>query len=182
MKARDMACLLLVGLSVLCIFLCISCSRESSNLPESRIEIPEMELHDADYTMGQNVAGASSDNPMVMHASLITIYGKGQDTILTDVSFRQGDNLSGSCKEAHVSSDNKKAVLSGDVQVRMVNDGTEVTIESQRVEWDGDENTLLCNSTVSVSYGDGTKIRAEGFSASLDEDRYEFSRILEGTL
>ena len=182
MKARDMACLLLVGLSVLSISLCISCSRESSDLPESGIEIPEMELRDADYILGENVAGASSDKPMVMHATLIKIYGKGRDTVLNDVSFKQGDSLSGSCKEARVSSANKRAVLSGDVRVSMVNDDNKVTIESQRIEWDGDENTLMCSSVVSVSYGDGTKIMAEGFSASMDEDRYEFSRILEGTL
>ena len=182
MKARDMACLLLVGLSVLCIALCASCSRESSDFSSSKLEIPDMELRNADYTLGENVAGASSDNPIVMHAALIAIYGKGHDTVLTDVSFTQGDRLSGRCKQASVSSDNNKAVLSGDVVVHMDNDGTQVTIESQSIEWNGDENTLLCTSLVSVSYGDGTKITAEGFSASMNEDRYEFSRILEGTL
>lgn len=141
-----------------------------------------MVLRNADYTLGENVAGASPEKPIVMHASLITIYGKGQDTVLTDVSFKQGDSLSGSCKTARVSSDNKSAVLSGDVLIRMDNDGTEVIIESQSIEWNGDDNTLLCTSLVSVTYGDGTKIKAEGFSASMDEDRYEFGRILEGTL
>jgi len=182
MKTRDMACLLLVTLSVLCIAFFASCSRESSDFEASQLEIPDMELHDADYILGENVAGASSDNPMVLHAALISIYGKGHDTVLTDVSFSQGKKLSGGCKTASVSSDNKRAVLSGDVHVSMDNDGTQVTVESQSIEWDGDKNTLLCTSLVSVTYGDGTKITAEGFSASMNEDRYEFSRILEGTL
>ena len=177
-----MACLLLVILSALCIALLASCNRESSVIPESQLEIPDMELRDADYILGENVAGASSGNPMVLHASLISIYGKGRDTVMTDVSFSQGESLSGSCRTAQVSSDNKRAVLAGDVHVRLDNDGTQVTIESQNIEWNGDENTLLCTSLVSVSYGDGTKITAEGFSASMNDNRYEFSRILEGTL
>jgi LPS export ABC transporter protein LptC len=182
MKARDMACLLLVGLSVLCMTLCISCSRVQGDVPFEEQEIPDMQLVNADYTLGGNSAGTGSSEPVVMHASLITIYGKGKDTVLENVSFRQKTKMSGSCARATVSSDYKKAVLSGDVFVDLNNDGTQVTIETQRVEWDGKENTLLCEGEVKVTYGDGTVIRAEGFSATMDEDRYEFSRILEGKI
>lgn len=182
MKARYMACLLLVGLSMFSLSLCISCKRAESSIPIGEREHPDMELHNADYTLGENVAGASSENPLYMHAALISIYSTGRDTVLSEVSFHQGQSMSGRCKSASVSADNDKATLSGDVFVEMDNDGTKVTIESQEIEWDGKENTLFCNGEVVVTYGDGTKIHAELFSADMDENRYEFGRILEGTL
>ena len=162
--------------------LCISCSRVRGDIPFGEQEIPDMQLTDADYTLGGNSAGTGSSEPVTMHASLITIYGKGKDTVLENVSFRQKTKMSGSCTRATVSSDYKKAVLSGNVFVWINNDGTDVKIETQSVEWNGKENTLLCEGEVKVTYGDGTVITAEGFSATMDEDRYEFGRILGGTI
>ena len=132
-----------------------------------------MELRNADYTLGGNASKSGSDEPFMIHASLITIYGKGRDTILEGVTFSQGRRMDGSCLKASVSSDNKKATLSGDVLIRIDNDGTKVTIRTQGIEWNGDDNTFLCTQEVDVTYGDGTVIRAEGFSASMDDNRYD---------
>ncbi len=162
--------------------LCISCGKSGSSIPIGETELPDMELRNADYTLAEALADASPDDPLFMHAALISIYSTGKDTVLTDVSFRQGTSMSGRCKSASVSSDNNKAILSGDVFVDIDNDGTKVSIESQEMQWNGDENTLLCKGEVIVTYGDGTRIHAEGFSASMDENRYEFGKILEGTL
>ena len=182
MKARDMACLLLVSLAVLMAVLLVSCRRADSSIPTSENELPDMELHDADYTLGKDLAFSSPDDPVVMHAGMITIYSTGRDTVLTEVSFRQGDKMEGSCRSASVSSDNNSATLTGDVTIRLDNDGTLVTITSQEVVWNGEDNSLLCTGEVLVTYGDGTVIHAEGFSASMDDNRYEFGRILEGKL
>ena len=99
-----------------------------------------------------------------------------------EVEFSQGGKMSVKCRNASVSSDNGKAILSGDVVVKIDNDGTLFTIESQEVEWDVEQNILLCTGEVTVTYGDGTKIHAEGFSADINENKYEFGKILEGKL
>ena len=177
-----MACLLLVGLFVLTFALLSSCKKAEGSVPVGESELPDMELRNADYTVGDDFAGISPDDPMYLHAALITIYSTERDTVLTEVSFSQGGNMSGKCRNASVSSDNGKAILSGDVVVKIDNDGTLFTIESQEVEWDVEQNILLCTGEVTVTYGDGTKIHAEGFSADINENKYEFGKILEGKL
>ena len=122
MKFRNMACLLLVGLSLLPLALCISCGKSGSSIPIGETELPDMELRNADYTLAEALAETSPDDPLFMHAALISIYSTGKDTVLTDVSFRQGTSMSGRCKSASVSSDNNKAILSGDVFVDIDND------------------------------------------------------------
>ncbi len=182
MKAKDMACLLLVGLAMACALLLPSCRRTEASVPIGEQELPDMVLENADYTLGKDVAGVSGDNPMVLHADLITMYSTGRNTELQNVSFRQGDGLSGSCRSASVASDNKSATLSGDVVVHQAKDGEEITITSQDVVWNDDDNTLVCTGIVQVEYSDGTKILAEGLFASIDENSYEFNSILEGSL
>lgn len=135
-----------------------------------------MVMRDAVYTLSQ-----TDDNPMVMQASQISIYGTGRDTVLEGVSFRRGDSLEGSCAKATVASDNKHATLTGDVRVRITDDDSRSTIETDSVVWDGTDNSLTCYGEVTVTYGDGTRIRAMGFSAMPDENLYEFGTILEGT-
>jgi len=178
MKARNMACLLLVVLSLTCLMLFSSCKRASSEIPVGEQELPDMELRNADYTLGD------PDRPLVMHASSITIYSGGRDTVMTDISFTQGTEFSGSCRSALVASDNKSARLSGDVIIRRTGESEDdnVTIQAQDVVWDGHEDTLSCTGEVRLEYGDGTVIKAEGLDAKLDEDYFEFGRILEGTL
>ncbi len=136
-----------------------------------------MEMENAWYTLSQD-----SESPMVMHASRIVIYKNDRDTTLENVSFTQGTELSGSCEHASVSSDNKHAKLTGKVQVHKEDAENSVTIVSENIIWDGEENTFTCEGEVLVTYGDGTKIRAKGFSAAFDENLYEFGSILEGTL
>jgi len=155
-----------------------SCSRsESDEIPIGEQELPDMEMSNAWYTLSQD-----SDSPLVLHASHITIYKSDRDTTLEEVSFTQGDELSGSCDHASVSSNNKHATLYGGVHIHKDDAENSVTIDCQDIIWDGDENTFLCEGEVLVSYGDGTRIRAMGFSAAFDENLYEFGSILEGTL
>ena len=135
-----------------------------------------MIMKDAVYTLSQK-----DDSPMVMQAELISIYGTGRDTVLENVSFRRGDSLEGSCAKATVSSDNNHATLSGNVRVKMTDNDSTTVIETDSVVWDGTDSSLMCSGEVTVSYGDGTRIRAEGFSAVADENLYEFGTILEGT-
>ena len=135
-----------------------------------------MVMKDAVYTLSQK-----DDSPMVMQAELISIYGTGRDTVLENVSFRRGDSLEGSCAKATVSSDNNHATLSGNVRVKMTDNDSTTVIETDSVVWDGTDSSLMCSGEVTVSYGDGTRIKAEGFSAVADENLYEFGTILEGT-
>ncbi len=177
-----MACLLLVSLVALGTLVLTSCSRKSTTIPVGETELPDMEIHDADYTLGKDLEFSGPDDPVIMHAALITIYSTGRDTVLSEVSFRQGDAMEGRCDNALVAQDNNSATLKGNVRISLDNDGTRVDIESDEVIWSGTDNTLLCNGLVKVKYGDGTDILAELFSASLDEGRYEFGRVLEGKL
>ena len=174
MKATHMACILL---ALLVITTAASCSRAGSGgIPIGEQELPDMILEDAEYTLSQK-----NDNPMVMKASRISIYGSGRDTVLENVSFRRGDTLSGSCGKAVVSSDNNHAVLSGVVRIELEDNGNTSLIETPDIIWDGTDNSLTCTGEVLVTYGDGTRIRAAGFSAVVDENLYEFGTILEGT-
>lgn len=173
MKATHMACLLLVFL----VIITVSCNRNGSGgIPIGEQELPDMVLENAEYTLSQK-----DDSPMVMQASRITINGSGRDTVLENVSFRRGSTLSGSCGKAVVSSDNKHATLSGVVRIELEDDGNTSVIETPDIIWDDTDNSLTCTGEVTVTYGDGTRIRAAGFSAVVDENLYEFGTILEGT-
>ncbi len=171
-----MACLLLVLL--LTAMVGVSCSKSGSDqIPLAEQELPDMEMTNAWYTLSQD-----SDSPLVMQASRIVIYKTDRDTILENVSFKQGSELSGSCTLASVSSDNKHAKLSGMVRIHKDDAENSVTIESEDIIWDGEQNSFTSYGEVLVTYGDGTKIRASSFSAEFDDNLYEFGSILEGTL
>ena len=173
MKATHMACLLLVFL----VILTVSCNRTGTGgIPVGEQELPDMILENAEYTLSQK-----NDSPMVMQASRISIYGSGRDTVLENVSFRRGTTLSGSCGKAVVSPDNNHATLSGVVHIELDDNGSVSVIETPDIIWDGTDNSLTCTGDVTVTYGDGTRIRAAGFSAVVDENLYEFGTILEGT-
>ena len=166
-----MACLLLVAL------LMVSCGNTSeASIPVGEQELPDMVLRNSSYTLARG-----SDEPMMMDAKTITIYSTGRDTVLEDVSFRQNPDLSGSCKSAVVSKDNSKAELKGDVTIHKAGD-EEITISAQSLVWNNSDNSVVCDGEVLVEYGDGAHIRAIGFSALLDDNKYEFSTVLEGTL
>lgn len=140
-------------------------------------ELPDMVLRDARYILGQD-----REDALVMKASLITIYKTERDTTLEEVSFSRGTSLSGSCSKAYIRSDNKHALLSGEVTIHKSDEDDDITITAEEIEWDDGENSILCEGIVEVVYGDGTKIIAERFYAAFDEDIYEFGRIIEGTM
>lgn len=176
MKAGHMACLLLIGLFFLSLTALTSCKKLPSSIPIGEQELPDMVLTDAKYTLGQD-----KEEPLVMKASRMTIYKTDRDTTLENVSFTRGNTLSGSCSLASIKSDNRHAVLSGNVTIHQADSDNDTTIRAEEIIWDEDENSILCEGEVLVIYGDGTRIRAERFSAQFDENRYEFGRIIEGS-
>ena len=177
MKAGHMACLLLAILSLFCLTAMVSCKKVSSSIPLAEQELPDMVLTDAKYILGQD-----DEDALVMKASLITIYKTERDTTLEKVSFSRGTSLSGSCLNAYIRSDNKHALLSGDVTIHKSDEDDDITITAEEIVWDDEENSILCEGIVEVVYGDGTRIVAERFYAAFDEDLYEFGRIIEGTM
>lgn len=170
-----MACLLLYVL--LLVFICVSCTKTAAeSVPIGERELPDMEMRNATYTLARG-----SDEPLVMQAAAITIYKGNRDTVLEGVTFRQGSDLSGSADLATVNSDNTRAELSGNVTlVKTGDDG--ITVKAGNLVWNKDDNSVFCEGEVLVTYGDGTVIRAIGFSGLPDESLYEFSTILEGRL
>lgn len=178
MKVRDLACLLLVFASLPSLLLLVSCGKSASpSIPIGERELPDMELHNASYVLGQ-----TSEKPISVKANLMTVYGAGRDTELEGVTFRQGKTLSGTCDRAEVSSDNNHARLSGNVSISKTDEENDVTIYCQDIVWNGEEKTLLCEGEVTVIYEDGTKIRATGFSADTDKNIYEFGKLLQGEI
>ena len=175
MKTRDMACLLLYVLVL--VFICVSCTKtDAQPVPAGEQELPDMEMRNATYTLARG-----SGEPLVMQAATITIHRGNRGTVLRSVTFRQGSDLSGSADLATVNSDNSRAELSGNVTlVRTGEDG--VTVKADNLVWNKEDNSVFCEGEVLVTYGDGTVIRAIGFSGLPDEGLYEFSTILEGRL
>lgn len=171
MKTKDMACLLLY------VLLLVSCTRAvSDSIPIGERELPDMVMKNASYTMARG-----SDEPVVMQASLITVYKGNRDTELEKVTFRRGEDLSGYADFAKVDPEGSRAELSGNVRLEKTGEET-MTIQAQNLVWNNGDNSVLCEGEVFVTYGDGTSIRAVGFSGLPDENRYEFSTILEGNL
>ena len=176
MKVRHMACLLLVGLFFICPMILVSCKKLPSSIPIGEQELPDMVLTDARYVLGQE-----DEDPLIMTASSMTIYKTERDTVLENVTFSRGTTLSGTCGHASIKSDNRHAVLSGGVTIHQVDGDNDTTIQAEEIIWDEDENSIICEGEVLVIYGDGTRIRAERFSALFDDNRYEFGKIIEGT-
>ena len=58
----------------------------------------------------------------------------------------------------------------------------DLLIKADSIEWDNETVTLDAKGEVVVEYGDGTQVVAQGFSAVLDEDDFEFGRIVRGTV
>ena len=168
-----MACLLLALLMALS----VSCSKGGSEeIPIGEQELPDMVMRDATYMLSQK-----EDSPMVMKAATITIWGTGRDTVLENVSFKRGTDLDGTCAKAVVSSDNSHAELSGNVRVALETDDGLAVIEAESISWNESDGSLMCTGVVTVTYGDGTRIKAQGFSAVTDQNLYEFGSILEGS-
>ncbi len=175
MKFKKLACLLLVHLLLITLFSCSS--KENATIPLGEQELPDMVLEQAQYTLGM-----SGEDALIMNAKTMTVYKSEKGTILEDVHFRQDseDGLEGSCDIATLDEAGEKATLSGNVTIYRQSDN--LTINASSIEWDNKEKSLKSTGEVAVSYEDGTQIVAEGFSALLDKNDFEFGKILEGVI
>jgi len=177
MAYKKLAYLLLIAL-LIALLLCItSCSvAESANIPLGEQELPDMILDNAQYTLGRPNEGA-----LIMAAIKMTVY-KDKETQLEQVTFKQvGENgIEGSCDIALLDENGEKATLIGNVTLNRQSD--DLTINAQSIEWDNETMSLKTTGIVSVIYGNGTQVEAEGFSAILDEDNFEFGRIIKGVV
>lgn len=179
MVHRKLARLLLMCLlSALPLAALASCSKtETQQIPLGEQELPDMVLYDAQYTLGR-----PEESALVMAAKTLTLYKDGRGTVLEDVSFAQGgeDGMEGTCETATLDEDGERATLTGSVDIRRKSDG--LTIQANSIEWDNEAMTLEAKGEVLVLYGDGTQVLAQGFSAILDEDDFEFGSIVKGTI
>ena len=205
MAHGKLARLLLTGLfaasSMLLLTNLTSCTKDSTaGVPLGEQELPDMVLNEARYTLGRPGEAA-----LVMTAKTMTVYKGSKGTILEDVTFRQDaketateeegpaidesengeadkarSGIEGSCRTATIDEDGEKATLTGDVVIHSYDN--DLTIMADSVEWDNGAMTIQTTGKVYIEYGDGTRIAAEGFSAILDEDDFEFGRITEGTV
>ncbi len=176
MKFKKLAYLLLA--SIFLTTLLISCSSKGNEtVPLGEQELPDMILEDVQYTLGR-----TGEDALIMNAKSMTVYKSEKGTILEDVRFKQDNEsgLEGSCEIATLDEDREKATLSGNVTIYRQADN--LTINASSIEWDNKERSLKSNGEVSVFYEDGTQIIAEGFSAYLDENDFEFGKILEGII
>lgn len=140
-------------------------------------------MTDATYTFGEK-----GRRPVVMEATCITIYSKNSDkTILENINFHQEEEhdgvvsteMSGSCDSAIVTGNNTNAALSGNIVLYKKSDN--FTIKCDNLLWDNKSQIIKTDGLVDVTYEDGTKLKAKGFTAQLDDNIYEFEQILEGS-
>jgi len=165
-------------------FTLIGCKRTiSGQIPEGEQELPDMIMHEATYIFGEK-----NIRPLVMKAETITIFsGDDGRTILKNASFIQEEKddegklyteMYGSCEDALINSDNTIAKMSGNV--KLVKKTDNFSIECHDLEWNDKKQTIKTDSEVKVVYEDGTELKAIGFSAQLDDNIYEFGKIIEG--
>lgn len=179
MAQRKLARLLLICLlSATLLIQFVSCTKsETQSIPLGEQELPDMVLYDAQYTLGR-----PGDEALVMTARTMTVYKGSKGTLLEGVSFKQSgeDGMEGSCETAAIDENGEKATLTGNVEIRRKGDN--LVIKAQNIEWNNETMTLDAKGEVVVVYGDGTQVVAQDFSAVLDEDDFEFGRIVRGTV
>ena len=117
-----------------------------------------------------------------MTAKTMTVYKGAKGTVLEDVRFKQNgeDGIEGSCEAATIDENGEKATLTGNVEIQRKSD--DLLITAKDIEWDNETMTLDAKGEVVVVCGDGTRVVAQGFSAVLDEDDFEFGQIVEGVV
>ena len=143
---------------------------------------PDLLLKNTDYLMG--IAGSE---PVLIHATSIEIYQQADKAYITDLTFSQqgADNnlaFSGSAGTAIIDTDTNDAALSGGVVIQNHQDGMEITAESLNWRYDPQIIEGEADQTVSITYGDGNKIRGKGFFVDFKHALYEFLSIEEGIL
>ena len=171
----------LARLSVfLFVFLLFSCSSEETQLstPKLTEEVPDMILYNALYTLGK-----PDRSPLTMRSELITIYEDEALTTLQEPSFTQKNfntgeiEIEGSCGYAESRNDQNVTLSKG---VKLTKKSDNVTIECNELIWDDQNRSLYTDSTVHLTYEDGSEITVNGFTAYLDDNIYEFKKIIEG--
>ena len=179
MAQRKLARLLLMCLlSATLLAQFTSCAKgEAQEIPLGEQELPDMVLYNAQYTLGRPNEGA-----LLMTANTMTVYQGAKGTVLEDVRFKQNgeDGIDGSCEAATIDENGEKATLTGNVEIQRKSD--DLLITAKDIEWDNETMTLDAKGEVVVVYGDGTRVVAQGFSAVLEEDDFEFGRIVEGVV
>lgn len=179
-KQFGMACIALLIILTVC-----SCGKDYSPTEASpKIDLPDMVMEDASYTFGNQ-----GRSPLLMKAAKISVYNKKTNkTVLENIEFVQQEvgpdgvlytEMEGSCELAEVTGNNSKAVLSGNIRLYKRTDN--FYIQCDELVWDDEKQRIHTDSTVSVTYEDDTFIVASGFNALLDENVYEFNKIMEGT-
>ncbi len=124
--------------------------------------------------------GEKGRTPVVMKAEKITIFSKKTDrTELEKITFNQDDEMTGSCDSAVVTEKNNRAELSGNIRLYKKTDNYIIMCEN--LVWDNKSQIISTEGIVDVEYEDGTKIKAKGFTAQLNENIYEFGEIVEGS-
>lgn len=180
MKKRNIVLILVLFLVLTWL---VSCKKNQGYIPLGEQELPDMVMHNATYTFGEK-----NRRPLTMKAQTITIFsGENGRTILENTTFTQEETgtdgekyteLSGTCDKATVNSANSEAKLSGNVRLEKKSD--KFVIFCDNLSWNDDNQVISTDSEVYVSYDDGTTLKAVGFSAMLDDNSYEFGRIIEG--
>lgn len=174
-------CLLLV---LVTLFSFVSCKKIQRNeIPSGEQELPDMILNNATYIFGEKAR-----RPLVMEAQTITIFtGSNGRTLLEKATFVQEEKdtngqtyteLEGRCDSASINEKNTIAKLEGNV--RLVKKSDNFEIQCERLEWNDESQIISTDSDVRVVYGDGTELKAIGFSAQLNDNIYEFGEIIEG--
>ena len=173
-----LATILKMSLMPLLLFVFVSCSKTTNETtPLGEQELPDMILEDAQYTLGR-----PNEDALIMKASKIEIYKSEKGTVLEEVQFWQNneDGFKGSCDLAQIDEDNSHAILTGKVEISREND--HLQIYAQSIEWDNNEMTLQTTGNVKIVYEDGTELEAQGFYAKLNENVFEFGKIVRGTI
>ncbi len=152
-------------------FLSISCNRQLGELEEQQT-YPELVLKDATYAFGR-----SGDHPISFTASEVVVFS--DYTELKNVSFDSPEAfLSGNCDYVKVTDNNSFAQMQGNV--KLIKSDDNVIIACEQLDWNNDEGSISCKDEVELTYGNGTYIRALGFSGKTKSNGYFFDKILEG--
>lgn len=140
---------------------------------ESSGILPDIIMENATYVFGR-----PDNSPLIISADKITVYNSTSEVIFENLSFSQEDGkLSGSCSNGH-SYNEEEIYLSGNVE--LFNSEDEARISAEEVIWNDEDKTIASDGTVTVVFEEENTITAEGFSANINRNSYEFDRIIEG--
>lgn len=150
-----------------------SCRKAETQVIKAEGVLPDMVLEKATYVFGR-----PDNSPLIISADRITVYNSSSEVSFEGLSFSQEDGkLSGTC-DSGKSFDEKRIYLTGSVEI--LNSEKDVRISASEVIWDDTDKSITSDGVVSVVFEGKNTITAEGFSANINENIYEFERITEG--